>query len=406
MSQIATARRINLYQRQTDFLIDSRRFLSFIGGVGSGKTFAGAGRAISAAAGNIGNTLIKAPNRGMITAPTYNVLRDATIPTFREFAGDLIAEMNYSPPINARLVNGSEIYFRSAHDMEHLRGPSISWWWGDEAALYARMVWPIMLGRLREYGKLGHAWLTTTPKGRNWIYQEFVEKSRPEYGVYKASTWMNPFIDLEYYLMLRDSYSGDFAKQELDGDFVAFSGLIFPEFDRLTHIKTTDPDRQWAQVIAGVDWGYANPGVILVYGVDGDGKMHGLHEEYQRRRMMNDWTTIASELQETFKIDAFYCDPAEPAFIEQFQQAGLNAQPAENAVTDGIQAVKVRLANERLTYDPSFVNLAAEMEQYQWAENALGVKDQPVKANDHAEDANRYAVMALENMSNWEAFTL
>lgn len=395
MSQIATSHQISLYQRQTDFLVDPRHFVSFIGGVGSGKTVAGAARALAASAGRIGSVSIATPNTGMITAPTYNVLRDATIPAFREFADAFIVEINRSPPINARMVNGSEIYFRSADNPELLRGPSLSWWWGDESALYDRMVWRIMLGRLRQGGKLGYAWLTTTPKGRNWLYQEFIQKQRPEYHIYKAATWMNPFVDREYYAMLKQSYSGDFAKQELEGDFVAFEGIIYSEFDRDAHIQTADPDRQYAQVIAGVDWGYANPGVIVVYGVDGDGNMHGLHEEYQRRRQIGEWVTVAQDLQRRYGIQAFYCDPSEPGFIAAFREGGLNALAADNAVSDGIQAVKARLAGGRLTFDPSFVNTATEMEQYQWAENTLGVKDQPVKANDHALDALRYAVMAL-----------
>ncbi len=189
---------IKLYDAQDDFVNDPRRFSCFIGGVGSGKTVAGAARAISAAMGDINGAKIKTPNTGMITAPTYNILRDATIPTFRELAGDLIVKMNTSNPIKALLSNGSEIYFRSAHNPENLRGPSISWWWGDEAALYGRKTWHIMIGRLRQFGKPGYAWLTTTPKGRNWIYQEFLGKERANYTLFKAATRQNPFIDLEY----------------------------------------------------------------------------------------------------------------------------------------------------------------------------------------------------------------
>jgi len=232
---------IHLYDPQDNFVNDPRRFSVFVGGIGSGKTVAGAARAIFAASGDIGGRRIQTPNVGMITAPTYNILRDATIPTFRELAGDLIVKMNTSGSINARLSNGSEIYFRSAHTPENLRGPSISWWWGDEAALYSRKTWHIMIGRLRQFGKSGYAWLTTTPKGRNWIYQEFLGKSRPNYALFKAATRQNPFIDLEYYEFLRESYSGDFARQELDGDFVAYEGLIYWEFDRAAHVITSAP---------------------------------------------------------------------------------------------------------------------------------------------------------------------
>jgi PBSX family phage terminase large subunit len=392
----------DLYGNQFTFLQDTRHFTGLCGGIGSGKSFAGAARGVSAASGIIGSLKIAAPNTGMVTAPTYNILRDATIPAFREMAGGLIASMNASYPINATMRNGSTIMFRSAHQPEMLRGPSISWWWGDEAALYHKSVWGIMIGRLRQGGKLGYAWLTTTPKGRNWLYKEFKQQQRDDYHLYKLATWQNPFIDEEYYLALTDSYAGDFAKQELEGDFVAFEGLIYAEFDRDVHMPLQfNPPASFKRVVAGVDWGYANPGVITVYGVDSDDRMWGVHEEYARRRRIGEWAEIAAQLQAQYNIEAFYCDPAEPGFIDEFRLVGCHAVAAVNDVLPGIQAVKARLAVRgdglpRLVLSSDFVNAAAEFEQYQWAETSGEIRDKPNKSNDHCMDSLRYAVMGVD----------
>jgi phage terminase large subunit len=428
---------IQLYGAQYDFVTDPRRFSVFIGGIGAGKTIAGAARAISAAAGHIDGLRIQTPNTGMITAPTMNILRDATIPTFRELAGDLVARMTTSEPINALLANGSRVYFRSAHNPELLRGPSISWWWGDEAALYTRQTWHIMIGRLREFGRPGYAWLTTTPKGRNWIYQEFLRRPRHSYAFFKAATRQNPFIDLDYYETLRESYSGDFARQELDGDFVAYEGLIYWEFDRAAHVITPAPPPQdapssalspiplqvnptlspiplqgeglgerFTHVVAGVDWGFSSPGVILVLGLTSDGVLTGLREEYARSRRIEEWAQVARQLQDTYAIDSFFCDPSEPAFIAQFQQAGCNAVAANNDVLVGIQMVKNRLAHDRLAnrprllLTPDFVHTAAEFEQYQWLKNRDGFADKPKKANDHCLDALRYACVGVDSQED------
>lgn len=382
-----------LYAKQIEFINSSERFSAFIGGVGSGKTWAGAAKAKKFAGAR--------PNTGMVTAPTYNVLRDATIPTFRDVCGDFIEHMTMSAPINARLTNGSVIYFRSADQPENLRGPSLSWWWGDEAALYHKDVWRIMLGRLRQGGKLGYAWLTTTPKGRNWIYQEFIQKQRERYVIFKARTQDNIFIDPEYYEMLAESYTGDFARQELEGDFVAFEGLIYPFFDRDTHISTREWPSQWAMVAAGVDWGYANPGVIVVYGIDGDGRMWGLHEEYARRRRVEEWAVLAQQLEQQYKVEYFFCDPAEPDNIDAFNRLGVHAVPAENEVWLGIQSVNNRLPVQgdglsRLILPPHFVNTATEFEQYQWAEHKDGLHDKPKKVNDHTMDATRYCSVGVD----------
>lgn len=382
-----------LYPRQREFVADDHHFSAFIGGIGSGKTWSGAVKAVRFA--------LSRPSVGMVTAPTYGVLRDATVPTFREVADAYIETITTSAPINAILKNGSRIFFRSAHNPELLRGPSIAWWWGDEAALYPAMVWKIMLGRLRQGGQLGYAWLSTTPKGRNWIYQEFIQKQRDKYVIFKARTADNTFIDPDYYQMLAESYTGDFARQELEGDFVAFEGLIYPFFDRDTHITTRAFPSQFAMIAAGVDWGYANPGVIVVYGVDGDGRMWGLHEEYQRRRRIEEWAVVAQDLANRFHVDLFFCDPAEPDNIAAFQQLGVNAVPAENEVWLGIQSVQNRLTVQgdglpRLLLPPDFVQTASEFEQYQWAEHKEGLHDKPKKVNDHTMDATRYCSVGID----------
>lgn len=385
--------RLPVYDRQRQFIENTNNFSAFIGGIGSGKTWSGAIKALEFA--------MSKPCVGMVTAPTYNVLRDATVPTFREVAGDAIVEITNSSPINATLKNGSRVLFRSAHKPELLRGPSLSFWWGDEAALYDKNVWKIMQGRLREGGRLGYAWLTTTPKGRNWIFQEFIQKARDRYIIFKARTADNTFIDADYYDMLQESYTGDFARQELDGDFVAFEGLVYPFFDRDTHITTQTRPSEWSIVVAGVDWGLVNPGVIVVYGVDSDGRMWGLHEEYARRRDVEEWANVAKQLEQQYKIDYFFCDPAKPDNIDAFNRLGVNAVPAENEVWLGIQSVYNRLQSQsdglpRLILSPEFVNCATEFEQYQWAEHKDGLHDKPKKVNDHTMDATRYASVGVD----------
>jgi phage terminase large subunit len=156
-----------------------------------------------------------------------------------------------------------------------------------------------------------------------------------------------------------------------------------------------------------VDWGYANPGVILVFGVDSDGRMWGLHEEVERGRRIEEWATVAAQLQDLYRIETFYCDPAEPDFIAAFRNVGCNAGAATNKVQPGIHAVKNRLVARddglpRLAFRKDFTHLAAEMEKYQWLEHRDGIRDEPRKADDHTLDAARYAVMGVDDGGNIE----
>lgn len=391
-----------LYDAQQRFMACLAHYVAFVGGIGSGKTYTGCIRALKAAYGQIGDkaTAIPTPNLGAITAPTYPMLRDVTIRTFFELADKHIVSFNKSEAV-ATLKNGSQILFRSTEHPDRLRGANLSWWFGDEAALYTPDVWRIMIGRLRQHGINGYAWLATTPKGRNWIYQEFVQQVRADYEIFKAKTSENIYLAPEFVENLRTSYVGDFAAQELDGEFVAFEGLIYPEFDRALHITNRDLDKQYTRVVCGVDWGFANPGVMLVIGVDGDGRATLLQEHYKRQRHIDDWVTVAKQIRSQYTVSAWYCDPSEPDYIKKLRDAGLNAVQANNTVTTGIQVVKARLIRQadgkpRLLLRPDAVNIAAEFEQYVWAENRYGVRDEPLKSNDHALDALRYALMGLD----------
>jgi len=389
-------REFEFYREQYAFLTCEERFTAFVGGIGSGKTFAGCAKGISRC---------QYGGLGLIVAPTYPMLRDATLRTFMDVAGPSVADFHKGEM--RAVVGDGEVLFRSADDPERLRGPNLSWAYIDEAALCHKMTWPIILGRLREGGKAGPCWITTTPKGRNWVWSEFVEKQRDNYRIFRARTEDNPYLAEAFVSDLKTSYTGSFARQELLGEFVAFEGLVYEEFDREVHTAPA-PDA-FVRVVAGVDWGYTNPAVIVVIGIDGDGRAYVVEEYYERRQRIANVVTAAKHLAAKWGVESFLCDPSEPANIAELANANLAAQGADNAVTEGIQRVKARLADagdgqRRLYVAPSCVNVLAEFESYCWKEQRGGeLKDEPEKTNDHAMDALRYAVQHLDGGS-WLIF--
>jgi phage terminase large subunit len=170
-------------------------------------------------------------------------------------------------------------------------------------------------------------------------------------------------------------------------------------------------------VIASVDWGFTNPGVILVWAIDNDGRMYMIYEIYRTRQLIEWWVKEACRLKGIFNIEVFVCDPSEPAYIEQFRQAGLQAVRAKNDVAPGVQAVQQRLrvagdglpriffyldANESLDaalsgeFKPSGV--IQEFPEYVWstADGGKTIKEEPVKADDHGMDCIRYAVAYVD----------
>jgi PBSX family phage terminase large subunit len=392
-----TIPQIPTHDKQEMFIMSDAYYSAMVGGIGSGKSIAGCIKALYAAYGRVGSKQIKTPNLGVITAPTYRMLKDATFRTFMDYASDYVEDYNRSD-FKVTLKNGSEVLFRSTTEPETLRGPSISWWFADEAAMYQPLVWKIMIGRLRQFGKRGYGWLSTTPRGRNWLWQVFIRDGNEDMFLIQVHTRDNTFQDEDIVTDWERLYVGDFAKQELGGEFVAFEGLIYPEFSREKHVRYQLPDKPFKYAVAGVDWGFANPGVIEVAGVDTDDNMMLVEEAYSPGRRIGEWVEVAKQMRDRWDIKRFYCDPSEPDYINAFNEAGLKAEGANNSVNPGIQAVKARLAGikPQLTVFAGVAHYPDECEQYIWATNQHGIKDVPVKAKDHTQDAVRYLVMGVD----------
>lgn len=213
-TELRPEHRVRLSRTQRAFVEDPHPYLLFVGGVGSGKTYAGAVRAMH----RFGATA--APSLGLVVSPSYPMLRDATWRTALEVWGPLI-ERVVGNEMRLVLATGDEVIFRSADDPERLRGPNAAWAWIDEAALCHPDTWPITIGRLRQHGELGECWMTTTPRGMNWVYERFVVGASERTAVHRATTAQNPFVDVAFVGSLRSQYSGDFARQELEAEFIA-----------------------------------------------------------------------------------------------------------------------------------------------------------------------------------------
>lgn len=155
----------------------------------------------------------------MVLAPTYPMLRDATLRTFLELAqrAEILADFNKAE-MRAELVNGITVLFRSSDNPDRLRGPNIGWFWLDEAAMMKPDVWLIMLGRLRE--SPGRSWMTTTPRGRNWLYKTFVVQGGADFATIRAPSGTNQYLPAGFLRTLETQYGETFRAQEVGGEFV------------------------------------------------------------------------------------------------------------------------------------------------------------------------------------------
>ena len=202
-----------------------KKFVSFIGGVGSGKSRAGSIKVLSMPKGS----------RGCILAPNYATLKDATLEVFEEIARPLIVRKTMSPHPAYTLVGDIKIICRSADDPDSLRGPNLGWFWMDEGAEMQEIVFDIMIGRLRRSPSLG--WITGTPKGQNWIHRLFVLDDRPNYEMIQCSSRTNVFNPPEFIESLDEKYTKQWHAQEVEGEFVDWVEQPAYEFRRIRNVE-------------------------------------------------------------------------------------------------------------------------------------------------------------------------
>lgn len=195
-----------------------------------------------------------------------------------------------------------------------------------------------------------------------------------------------------------------------DGKPAQAEGAIYDEWDESIHrIYASDPPAKYVRYVAGVDWGYRNPGCLGVFGLRGDFEMYLVAQWYARGRRDDWWLERAKEAHQEFGVEVFVCDPSEPAYIDKFKSAGLNAISGFNGVVPGINAFKKRLAERRISFvrdnlrqpdetlkeDKLPMCVEDEIPGYVWSGKA---KETPVKEKDHGCDMVRYVVAHVDKV--------
>jgi PBSX family phage terminase large subunit len=374
------------YQRE--YLNYGETYHAIVTGIGAGKTTALIQRiALNAQVWNPGRT-------GVVVVPTVPSLRNVLIPELRKWGYLQIGEW-YPSKNRWTLPNGSTVIFESADNdrkIQRLRGPNIAWFGMDEPSTIAKTAWDVMVGRLRE-GDYINAFVSGTPKGFNWVYDTFVDPDEALDStnlVTGVSSKDNPHLPDIYTDEILEQYEGQFYEQEVLGQFTQFEGLIYPWFDDDNLVSESPEPGEYDEVIYGVDWGHNNPSTVLALVRDGE-TWTAVEEHYETRQTVSDHSRAMRDIQDRWGPGTIYCDPSEPANIEQFQRDGLDAKAAENDVTPGIQHVSSM--REDLHVVETCQNLRNEFSQYQYKDG----QDKPEKANDHLTDSLRYALFTHAN---------
>lgn len=406
--------------QQVKFLRSKKKVVIYSGSVGAGKTVA-----LCLAA--LRQSLLYPRNFGVMVAYTSAMLRDTVLRTFFDVVPEniirkynrsekLVSLEAYNPATGESAT--SDIIFRTAYsssDWEKLSGLNLGWAGIDEAVLFSKELYKLLLTRLR---------LNTVPRRQLFmatnpshtmhpLYVDFIEPAlkgeRKDVEVIMANTAGNIYLPDDYVETLESFLTGDFYMRYVKGVWGQAEGLIYPI---LANNIGDAPNTTADLYLYGVDWGTSDnhPAAIVVIGYYADRdewwildefyapalpypaevmgrkieKVNVYAEEWAEKDMLSEYRRLTDK----YAPGIVYADPSGRAGIEIWRRAGVSIKEANNSVMDGI--LFVASLQRKIFIDRKCINTIGEVQSYAWGKNG-----KPIKERDHAVDAMRYAFFSL-----------
>jgi len=380
------ASKIKLHKGQAKAWRSQARYVAMIAGTGSGKSWFGPVW--------LYREIQKYPQGSfLVVSPTYQMFQRIVLPRTLEFMNEVTKGEYHASDRTYYLSTGGRIYFGSADNPLSLEGVHVHAAWMDEAGQMKREAWDVVLRRVGFYN--GRVLITTTPYNLGWLKTEFYDRWRAgdsNYDVIQFASIENPHYPREEFerakatmpsWQFRMFYLGEFAKPE---------NLIYSDFSNDNIVEPFDIPPTWRH-FAGVDWGYTNPTAVVFCAQEPTSGIIYVYDEYfHSNKLYEESAMDVEKMIGDIKFEYFACDPSEPSAIQVWKQKGLPAHAAVNDVLHGINEVSRLIKSKQLRIFRVCYNTIDEMNGYMW--NAE--KEVPIKENDHAVDALRYAIMGLK----------
>ncbi len=395
---------------QEKFHRSEARFKGFSGPIGSGKSQALCQEAIRQSYLNAGRT-------GLIGAPTYPMLRDATMASLLEVLGanEIAYEHLKSENVLILKDTGSRILLRAVEEFERLRGTNLAWFGVDELSYAPEGAWLRLEGRLRDpkatqltgFG----VW---TPKGFDWVYRKFIETPRAGYDVILAQPYENRFL-LEkvpdFYDRLKDSYDETFFRQEVLGDYLNAGGsLVYGAFARGVNVMPTLTMDTSLPLCWAVDFN-VDPMSSVVAQISGgtvrvldEIVLHRARTDHACGEFFRRWGSpragvvvfgdASGASQKTTGRSDY--DMIREFFSDKAVKVSYQVPKSNPPVKDRVNAVNARLRNARgestLLVDAKCKELIADFEQVTYKEDSTEIDKNKDKRRTHLSDALGYLI--------------
>jgi PBSX family phage terminase large subunit len=343
-----------------------------------------------------GKAVSKKDSRVVYVAPTYQQARDIVWNELIKVCQGTVAKINESRlelTIHTADEGLSTIILRGWESIETLRGQKFDFIVIDEIAMM-RNFWENWQEVIRPTltDKKGDVLFISTPKGFNHFY-DLYNVNDPDYKSFHFTTYDNPHLPVEEIDKAKAELPEDRFAQEYMADFRKQEGLVYKEFNRERHLVDTIPANP-VETIAGIDFGFTNPTAVIHIQKDRDDNYTVIGEWYKTGRT----ELQVAEYVQSCKFNRVYPDPESPSAIEVLNSKGIPVVEVvknKDSIQNGINKIRELFKRNKLKIHKSCVNLIQEFETYAYPEKRPGNNEpeNPVKENDHALDALRYAIM-------------
>ena len=360
---------------------ENSEILLLYGGAGSGKSY-------STAIWLLEKALKERNKRFLITRKTLPSLKVSCLQLFRE----LLSKYNLSYEFNKSelemVINTNQILFKSLDNADKIKSAEFNYIWAEEATELTHQDYLQLRLRLRRKNDLNNQIITTfNPIDQfHWLKTKVLD--REKVSSFQSNYKMNPFLSREYIEQLEGLAEVDenYYRIYALGEWGVLKNLIYSNWDVVDRMP-----ENYDEIVCGLDFGYVNPTALLEIRIK-ENEIWVKEIIYQSHLTNAELIDLLKE-----KIDrnvSIYADSAEPQRIQEIYQAGFNVYPSEKNVQFGINRVK----QYKLHILEDSVNLIKEIRSYKWKEDKEGrILEEPVKFNDHAMDAMRYALASLQN---------
>lgn len=377
------------------------------GAVSAGKTVASLMRLLTAIADapTTGEIVIIGRTRDTVNRNIMTLLQDPAL------FGELAEQVRYNRGAPTAEILGRTVHILGSSDVRAeatIRGMTISLAYLDEATLVSKEFFAMLHTRLRVKGFNCQLLVTTNPDSpRHWLKTEYIDRAH-ELGhrVYHFTIDDNAHnLEPGYIADLKAQYAGLWYKRFIEGEWTLAEGVIYSMFDPARHVTAEQPKAIVKELAIGVDYG-ARDNTRGVKAVLGDDNRIWITQEWvpAEGTEAERSASLRAFCNEHGWPDYFFVDPAARGFRLQMHQDELRPViKANNSHADGIGIVASLLAAGRLVIHESCTELITEIQSYAWDPKAAekGI-DEPVKLDDHAVDALRYAILTSRPM--WQPF--